>query len=133
MPTASNVNKELIQQRYPALLPDWAYAPHLAIIDFQIPDAEVDVSTTFGDLRDRAITALVAHRVVLRLQEEDGDLGAKYVLANAAAGGVSMAFSVPQQPEGLPSEYAHYYTTQPGIEYIELARRVIGRGVRLAQ
>lgn len=129
----SDVNDTTIRRRYPALLPDWDNSAHLDLIHVLIEDAETDVSATFDKLRDRAIAALVAHRMVLRLQEEDGDLGAKYVLAKAQAGGVAMEFSVPQQAEGLPSEHAHYYTTQPGVEYLELARRVGSKGPRLVK
>jgi hypothetical protein len=127
----SNVTTASVKLRYPALLTDWDDAALVALVQLHIDEANVDVTETYGTMRDRAVTALVAHRTILSMNENGGEFAAQYVVSSASAGGVSMTMSVPAPIPGLPSEFSHYYTTQPGVDYLSLARRVIGMGVRL--
>lgn len=132
----SGVELADIQIKYPSVYSDWTDAAAVATIEFLIPEAEDDVGGMqfdgdMGPLRQRAIVSLVAHRAVLRNQEADGDMGGKFVISSAGAGGVSMSFVTPP-PDKTPPQYAHYYTTQPGIDYQEMVARNIGPGIRLA-
>lgn len=127
----SNVSHTTIRNRYPFIVEDWEDATQQEVIAAIILDAEMDVGENFGALRERAIVALCAHRIVLQNQERRGDLGGKFILSESTAGGVTARYVVPP-PEHLPPEYNHYYTTQPGIDYMELVRRALGLGVRLA-
>jgi len=125
----SNVNPTTIRNRYPTLI-NWDDATANLLLIQNIEDAEADIE--FGDiqLRERAISALVAHRMLLRDQEADGDSGSSWILSRSQAGGVAVEFVTPP-PEHTPAEYHHYYTTKPGIEYVELLRRIVGKGMRL--
>ncbi len=126
----SNVNPTTIRQRYPTLLADWDDADDIRLLVQNIEDAEADIEWGGDSLRERAISALVAHRMLLRGQEADGDTGASLILSRSSAGQVSVDFVVPP-PDFVPLEYHHYYTTKPGMEYVELLRRVVGGGMRL--
>jgi hypothetical protein len=123
MAEPSNVDATMMLARYPALSAYWSDSALLALT---ISDAEDDCSAAqFGALRDRSIAALVAHRLILRGDEAAGDLGAAFVVSKAAAGGVSADY-VTLPPEGTQPASMHYYTTKPGVEYMELAKRVGG-------
>lgn len=127
----SNVDQETMNRRYPWLLDDWRDAASLEYLIHLITDAEADVE--FGDtaLRERAIAALVAHRFLLNTQNLDGDTNSSWMLSRSQAGQVQVEFVTPL-PEFTPAEFHHYYTTKPGVEFVELLRRVNGGGMRLA-
>lgn len=132
----SGVTLADVQLRYPSVYTDWTDTVVIATVAAQILEAEDDVGGVQfdgnqGKFRKRAIVSLVAHRSVLRNQELDGDLSGKFILGQVSAGGVSMAFVVPP-PHGTAPQYAHYYTTQPGIDYQEMVSRNLGPGIRLA-
>lgn len=126
------ISQDHIRERYPAVVVDWDDQDTQVLIASIILDVEQDIGTGFAELTERASVALAAHRLILRQQEHDGDLSGKLLIVKAGAGGVAMDFLVPP-PDRIPTEFQHYYTTQPGIDYLELVSRVRGQGVRLVK
>ncbi len=129
MPELSNVDPVAVQKRYPYVI-DFDDDTLATLLACTILEAEEDVSEQqFGDLRERAIVALTAHKMLLHAASQSGDNNAQQILSAYSADGVSGTFLV-TPPDGIAPESMHYYTTQPGVDYMELARR-IGTGVRL--
>ncbi len=129
MAEPSNVDPAAVEARYPYVI-DFNDTALDALLDAMILESEDDVSEQqFGDLRERAIISLTAHKMLLQAQAQSGDDGSPKVLSAYSAGGVSGTYLV-TPPEDISPESMHYYATQPGVDYMELARR-IGTGVRL--
>lgn len=129
MPEPSNVDLAAIEARYPFLI-DYTDDVLIPLIDATILETEDDVSATqFGDLRDRAIVALSAHKMLQHTKAQTGDGGPQKIISAFAAGSVSGTYVV-APPEGIAPESMHFYTTQAGVDYMALARRV-GSGMRL--
>ena len=126
----SNVNETMIRNRYPTLI-DWDDPDAVALLIQMITDAEFDVEFGAQEIRERAISALVAHRMILKADDNVGDTGSSWLMSKAQAGQVSMDFVTPP-PEFTPAMYHHYYTTKAGIEYVELLSRTVG-GMRLVE
>lgn len=129
MAEPTTVTKSDVQARYPFA---WDYADTSldSVVDAMILEAADDVSEDqFGDLRDRAIIALVAHQMLQYQRAEGGDSGSAKMMESYGAGDVSVSFVSPP-PEGLAPTTMQFYTTQPGVDYMELCQRV-GTGVRL--
>lgn len=125
----SNVNIDSLQARYPFLI-DYTDEVLIPLVDSAILESEDDVSATqFGDLRDRAIVALSAHKMTQHVKARPGDTGAQKLTSAIGAGSVSATFVV-APPDGIAPESLHFYTTQAGVDYMALARRV-GSGPRL--
>lgn len=129
MAEPSGITPTEVEARYPYVI-DFTDTTLTPLLDAMILESDDDVSEAqFGDLRDRAIVALSAHKMILQAQAQSGDDGSPKVLSAYSAGSVSGTYLVPP-PEGISPESMHYYSTQPGVDYMELARR-IGTGVRL--
>lgn len=126
----SNVNETMIRERYPTLI-DWDDTDAVRLLIQMITDAEFDVEFGEQTIRERAISALVAHRMILKADDNVGDTGSSWLMSKAQAGQVSMDFVTPP-PEFTPAQYHHYYTTKAGIEYVELLSRTVG-GMRLVE
>lgn len=131
MATPSNVDETQLRQRYPWLLPppDEMDQAATELILLEIENAEQDVSGAWGEYRERGISALVAHRLLLQAKAAAGKPGSVWMLSKAAAGGVSADFVTPP-PEGTLPESMQFYTTQPGVEYMRISR-IVNSGVRL--
>ncbi len=128
MADSSTVTIQSISVRYPTLT-DFNDAAQRALLNVLIQEAEADVSIEiFGDLRDRGVQLLAVHRFVRQQAEGDGD-GSSFPLSAATVDRASMTFVVPPPDAILPTNL-HYYTTQQGVEFMELARRV-GSGARV--
>lgn len=129
MSEPSNVDPAAVQARYPYVI-DFDDAELAPLLDATILEAEDDVSAAqFGDLRDRAIVALVAHQMLLHAKAQKGSGASAKMMAAYSAGDVSATYVTPP-PEGLSPATMSFYTTQPGVDYMELCQRV-GTGVRL--
>ena len=124
----SNVTATTVRVRYPNLI-DYDSDTEVPLLLQMILEAEMDVAEAqFFDLRDRAITALVAHRMTQRKAADSGEGGGAFPVSQATVGSVSMTFLVPP-PDGILPTNLHYYTTQAGIEFLEISRRM-NSGVR---
>ncbi len=124
-----------IELRYPAVYDDWTLPQVILDVAAQILESEEDADGgQFGgdlsSMRKRAVIALTAHRLLQRNLQAGGDLSGNFVLSRSQAGGVAVEYLMPL-PENLAPEFSHYYTTQPGIDYMELVRRNVGLGIRL--
>ena len=129
MAEQSNVDSAALEARYPYLL-DYTDDDLQPLIANTILETEDDVSEAqFGDLRDRAVTALSAHKMLMHARFATGDSSAAQRLSAYSADGVSGTFVV-QPPEGIPAEDEQFYTTQPGVDYMALCRRMLS-GARL--
>lgn len=126
----SDVTSADVSARYPFIMDytDDVLAPLLLLT---IDESEDDVSEAqLGtDLRERAIIALSAHKMLVQIRSQDGDNGPGQMLSAFGAGGVSATYVTPP-PEGISQTSHHFYTTQPGVDYMELCQRM-GTGVRI--
>ena len=126
--SASNVTPTTIRVRYPNLI-DYSSDTEVPLLVQMIADAEMDVGEgQFLHLRERAIVALVAHRMTQN-KAEDEDSSSVFPVSQATVGSVSMTFVVPP-PESILSTNLHYYTTNAGVEFLEISRRM-NSGVRV--
>ena len=118
-----------MQARYPFAF-DYADETLDPLIQSLVVESEDDVGgAQFGDLRDRAIVALTVHKVLLQLKSQSGSQGPAQLLSAYAADSVSGTF-VTAPPENIAATSLHFYTTQAGVDYMELCSRV-GSGMRL--
>ncbi len=127
----SNVNLTSFRVRYPNLI-DYDSETDVPLLIQMITDAEMDVAEAqFGDLRERAIVALVAHRTTKQQEAASSEDGTSSVfpISQATVGPVSMTFVVPP-PDGVLSTNLHYYTTNFGVDFLEISRRM-NSGVRV--
>jgi hypothetical protein len=65
-----------------------------AVIELNIDDAELEVSTAFGTYQDVATLFLAAHYLVLSQDAADGASGSVGGVASESVDGVSQSFSV---------------------------------------
>lgn len=122
MADSTTVTIQSISVRYPTLM-DFDDEAQRALLNVLILEAEVDVTEPiYGDLRARGVQLLAVHRFKRQEAEGDGD-GSSFPLSAATVDRVSMTFVVPPPDAILPTNL-HYYTTQQGVELMELTRRV---------
>lgn len=122
------VDRSTMQRRYPGLI-DYTDETQTRLLLASIEDAEQDVDEgIWGDLYDRGVATLAAHRTAQRRDVAEGDEGAAFPVQQSSADGISGTYAVPAD---LAPDLAHYYTTAYGVEHMELFRRV-SSGPRLA-
>ena len=125
----SNVDPVAVQKRYPYVI-DFEDDDLATLLACTIFEVEEDVSAAqFGDLRERAIVALTAHQMLQHARAQRGNSGSAKMIQGYSAGDVSATY-VTAPPEGLSPATMQFYTTQPGVDYMELSQRV-GTGVRI--
>ena len=129
MSEPSNVDLAAVQARYPFIF-DYTDEVLIPLIDTTILETEDDVSEDqFKDLRERAIVALTAHKMLVHIRSQTGNNAPGQIVDSFGAGGVSVSYVTPP-PEGISPTSQQFYTTQPGVDYMELCQRM-GTGVRI--